>query len=63
MVMSGEPILSRELFIMIITFRMSLILPKLIVQRDSALIEEIPDPIPPSGKEKGTPKLDFPLGL
>ena len=34
--MSGEPILSRKLFIMIITFRMLLILPKLIVQRDSA---------------------------
>jgi len=34
--MSGEPILSRELFIMIIMFRMSLVLPKLIVQHDSA---------------------------
>ena len=34
-VMSGEPILSRKLFIMIIMFRMSLILPKLIVQHNS----------------------------
>jgi len=30
---------------------------------NSVLIEEIPDPVPPSGKEKRTPKLDFPLGL
>jgi len=30
---------------------------------NSASIEEIPDPVPPSGKEKRTPKLDFPLGL
>jgi len=26
-------------------------------------IKEIPDPIPPSGKGKRMPKLDFPLGL
>jgi len=30
---------------------------------NSASIEEIPDPVPPSGKGKRTPKLDFPLGL
>jgi len=35
-VMSGKPILSRELFIMIIMFQMLLILPKLIVRRDNA---------------------------
>ena len=35
MVMSGELILSQEPFIMIITFQMSLILPKLIVWRDN----------------------------
>ena len=29
---------------------------------NSTSIEEIPDPIPPSRKGKGTPKLDFPLG-
>jgi hypothetical protein len=33
------------------------------VKINSASIEEIPDPIPPSGKGKGIPKLDFPLGL
>jgi len=33
------------------------------VKINSASIEEIPDPAPPSGKGKGTPKLDFPLGL
>jgi len=33
------------------------------VKINSASIEEIPDPVPPSGKGKGTPKLDFPLGL
>jgi len=33
------------------------------VNVNSALIEEIPDPVPPSGKVKRTPKLDFPLGL
>ena len=33
------------------------------VNVNSMSIEEIPDPIPPSGKEKRTPKLDFPLGL
>jgi len=30
---------------------------------NSMSIEEIPDPIHPSGKGKRTPKLDFPLGL
>jgi len=33
------------------------------VNMNSASIEEIPDPVPPSGKGKRTPKLDFPLGL
>jgi len=33
------------------------------VKINSMLIEEIPDPIPPSGKGKRTPKLDFLLGL
>jgi len=33
------------------------------VKINSASIEEIPDPVPPSRKGKGTPKLDFPLGL
>jgi len=33
------------------------------VNVNSALIEEIPDPVPPSGKGKRTPKLDFSLGL
>jgi len=33
------------------------------VNVNSASIEEIPDPVSPSRKEKGTPKLDFPLGL
>ena len=33
------------------------------VKINSASIEEIPDPVPPSGKGKGTPKLDFPLEL
>jgi len=33
------------------------------VNVNSASIEEIPDPVPPSGKRKRTPKLDFPLGL
>jgi len=33
------------------------------VNINSASIEEIPDPVPPSGKGKRTPKLDFPLGL
>ena len=33
------------------------------VNVNSASIEEIPDPVPPSRKGKGTPKLDFPLGL
>jgi len=32
------------------------------VKINSATIEEIPDPVP-SGKGKGTPKWDFPLGL
>jgi len=30
---------------------------------NSASIEKIPDLVPPSGKGKRTPKLDFPLGL
>jgi len=33
------------------------------IKINSMSIEEIPDPVPPSGKGKGTPKLDFPLGL
>jgi len=33
------------------------------VNVNSASIEEIPNPVPPSGKGKRTPKLDFPLGL
>ena len=33
------------------------------VNVNSASIEEIPDSVPPSGKGKRTPKLDFPLGL
>ena len=33
------------------------------VNVNSMSIEEIPDPVPPSGKRKRTPKLDFPLGL
>ena len=33
------------------------------VNVNSALIEKISDPVPPSGKGKRTPKLDFPLGL
>jgi len=33
------------------------------VKINSVSIEEILDPVPPSGKGKGTPKLDFPLGL
>jgi len=33
------------------------------VNVNSASIEEIPDPVPLSGKGKRTPKLDFPLGL
>jgi len=33
------------------------------VNMNSTLIEEIPNPVPPSGKGKRTPKLDFPLGL
>jgi len=37
--------------------------PPEVVNVNSTSIEEIPDPIPPSGKGKGTPKLDFPLGL
>jgi len=32
------------------------------VKINSTTIEEIPDPVP-SGKGKGSPKLDFPLGL
>jgi len=30
---------------------------------NSVSIEEIPDLVPPSGKRKTTPKLDFSLGL
>ena len=37
--------------------------PSEVINVNSASIEEIPDPIPPSGKGKRTPKLDFPLGL
>jgi len=33
------------------------------VKINSTSIEEISDPVPPSRKGKGTPKLDFPLGL
>ena len=33
------------------------------VKINSMSIEEIPDPVPPSGKGKGTPKLNFPLEL
>jgi len=33
------------------------------VNINSASIDEIPDPVPPSRKEKRTSKLDFPLGL
>jgi len=33
------------------------------VKINNMSIEDIPDPVPPSGKKKGTPKLDFPLGL
>jgi len=33
------------------------------VKINSMSIEEIPNSVPPSGKGKGTPKLDFPLGL
>jgi len=33
------------------------------IKINSMSIEEIPDPVPPSGKEKGTSKLNFPLGL
>jgi len=33
------------------------------VKINSASIEKIPDPVPPSGKGKGTSKLDFLLGL
>jgi len=33
------------------------------IKINSASIEEIPDLVPLSGKGKGTPKLDFPLGL
>jgi len=33
------------------------------IKINSTSIEKIPDPVSPSGKEKRTPKLDFPLGL
>jgi len=33
------------------------------VKINSTSIEDIPDPVPPSGKGKGMPKLDFPLEL
>ena len=33
------------------------------VNMNSASIEEIPNPVPPSRKGKRTSKLDFPLGL
>jgi len=34
-----------------------------VINVNSTSIEEIPNPILPSRKGKGTPKLDFPLGL
>jgi len=37
--------------------------PPEVVNVNSTSIEEIPNPIPPSGKGKGIPKLDFPLEL
>ena len=33
------------------------------VKINSTSIEDIPDPVPQSGKRKGMPKLDFPLEL
>jgi len=33
------------------------------VNVNSMSIKEIPDPVPSNRKGKGTPKLDFPLGL
>ena len=33
------------------------------IKINSTSIEEISDPVSPSGKGKGTPKLYFPLGL
>ena len=33
------------------------------IKINSTSIEEISDPVLPSGKGKGTSKLDFPLGL
>jgi len=33
------------------------------IKINSVSIEEIPDPVPLSGKGKRMPKLDFPLGL
>ena len=33
------------------------------IRINSTSIEEIHDPVPPSGKRKRIPKLDFPLGL
>ena len=33
------------------------------IKINSMSIEKIPNPVPPSGKKKRMPKLDFPLGL
>ena len=33
------------------------------VKTNNTSIKAIPDPVPLSGKRKGTSKLDFPLGL
>jgi len=33
------------------------------INLNNTSIEEIPNPVPPSGKGKRTSKLDFPLGL
>jgi len=37
--------------------------PPKVININSISIEEISDPVPPSGKGKETSKLDFPLGL
>jgi len=33
------------------------------INMNSTSIKKIPDPVPPSGKGKRTPKLDFLMGL